>query len=167
MALGALVGALALLALGRPLARPAQTITDHLTETQGPLSRLEWPRQRGGRTASFPARLEYRPPFDLRRIGGDLHGSLARGWPWWARPDSPTGRAPTLSELAMIDETIVYTCDEKIPLSDADRGMANGWRMIPVPPTDDCDWIAVDNRSDRKTGWLRRSQMDAAGLSRH
>jgi hypothetical protein len=46
--------------------------------------------------------------------------------------------------------------------------MENGWRMIPIPPTDDNGWVIVDDRSDRKTGWRRRSQtFDAAGLRRH
>jgi hypothetical protein len=41
-------------------------------------------------------------------------------------------------------------------LSDDDRDMENGWRMIPVPPTGDGGWIIVDDCSDRKTGWVRR-----------
>jgi hypothetical protein len=69
----------------------------------------------------------------------------------------------------MIDrETIIYTCDEKIPLSSDDRDMANGWRMIPIPPTADGDWIIADGTSDKKTGWCRCSQMfDAEVRRRH
>jgi hypothetical protein len=63
----------------------------------------------------------------------------------------------------MIDrETIIYTPDERIPLSDADRGMRDGWRMIPIPPADDPDLVIVDDRSDKKSGWMRRSQMPGA-----
>ena len=62
---------------------------------------------------------------------------------------------------------IVYTADERIPLSDDDRGMENGWRCIPVPPTGDGNWVVVDDRSDQKTGWMRRSELGEAGLLRH
>jgi hypothetical protein len=61
---------------------------------------------------------------------------------------------------------IVYTGDEKIPLSDADRGMLNGWKMVPIPPTDDGNWIIVDDRSDKKTGWARASALMLAETSR-
>jgi hypothetical protein len=47
------------------------------------------------------------------------------------------------------------TRDERVPLSDDDREMENGWRMIPVPPTDDGDWFIVDDSSDRRTTWAR------------
>jgi hypothetical protein len=57
---------------------------------------------------------------------------------------------------------VIYTADERIPLADDDRGMENGWRCIPIPPTDDEGWIIVDDRSDRKPdgaaarSWARR-----------
>jgi hypothetical protein len=46
--------------------------------------------------------------------------------------------------------------------SDDDRAMQNGWRMIPVPPTDEpgC-WVAVDNTKDEKTAWVRRDKLAA------
>jgi hypothetical protein len=64
-----------------------------------------------------------------------------------------------LSEPGMIDHKIVYTRDEKIPLADNDRGMMNGWKMVPIPPTADGDWVAVDTRSDKRTGWARASAL--------
>ena len=65
----------------------------------------------------------------------------------------------------MIDRDIIYTADIEIPLSDDDRGMECGWRMIPVPPTDDGNWIIIDSQSDRKTGWARRrSETPDAGV---
>jgi hypothetical protein len=62
---------------------------------------------------------------------------------------------------------IIYTTDERVPLSDADRGMMNGWRCIPVPPDDSGDWVPVDTRSDKKTGWARASALGEAGLRWH
>jgi hypothetical protein len=58
---------------------------------------------------------------------------------------------------------IVYTRDARVPLSDDDREMENGWRCIPVPPTDDEEWIIVDNSKDYKTGWMRRCRLAAGG----
>jgi hypothetical protein len=62
---------------------------------------------------------------------------------------------------------IVYTGDIKIPLSADDLAMECGWRMVPVPPTADEGWIIADSRSDKKTGWMRRSALGEAGLLRH
>jgi hypothetical protein len=78
---------------------------------------------------------------------------------------SPAALCSELRQTEMINCDIIYTADIKIPLSADDMGMECGWRMIPVPPTDDNGWVIVDDRSDRKTGWLRRAQIsDAAGL---
>jgi hypothetical protein len=65
-----------------------------------------------------------------------------------------------------LHEPIIYTRDVAVPLSDDDRDMENGWRMIPVPPTGDGGWIIVDDCSDRKTGWVRRKQINET-VSRH
>jgi hypothetical protein len=53
------------------------------------------------------------------------------------------------------------TRDERVPLSDDDREMANGWRCIPVPPTDDATWFVVDSSRDYKTVWGRWTGDDA------
>jgi hypothetical protein len=65
--------------------------------------------------------------------------------------------------------SIVYTRDERVPLSDDDREMENGWRCIPVPPSTNDMWVIVDERSDRATGWVRRSQIvvPETALRRH
>jgi hypothetical protein len=47
------------------------------------------------------------------------------------------------------------TRDERIPLSDDDREMENGWRNIPIPPTDDPCWFILDDSRDYKTEWGR------------
>jgi hypothetical protein len=52
------------------------------------------------------------------------------------------------------------TRDERVPLSDDDREMENGWRCIPVPPTDDSDWFIVDELHDRRTVWGRWRDSD-------
>jgi hypothetical protein len=58
---------------------------------------------------------------------------------------------------------IVYTRDERVPLSDDDPEMEDGWRCVPVPP-DHRDWVIVDSSSDRKTGWMLRVYLiDHAG----
>jgi hypothetical protein len=49
---------------------------------------------------------------------------------------------------------IICTRDAVVPRADDDRAMANGWRCIPVAPTD-AAWVIVDSTHDRKTGWLR------------
>jgi hypothetical protein len=49
----------------------------------------------------------------------------------------------------------VITRDERVPLSDDDRAMENGWRCIPIPPTDDPRWFILDSSRDRKTVWGR------------
>jgi hypothetical protein len=50
---------------------------------------------------------------------------------------------------------VVYTRDEKVPLSDDDRDMQHSWRCIPVPPDERGIWVIADNTHDRKTGWRR------------
>jgi len=47
------------------------------------------------------------------------------------------------------------TRDARVPLSDDDPEMENGWRCIPVPPTDDDCWFILDSSRDRKTEWGR------------
>jgi hypothetical protein len=56
----------------------------------------------------------------------------------------------------------VITYDEKVPLSDDDRAMENGWRCIPVPPTDDPEWFIIDSSRDRKTVWGRWHECEGA-----
>jgi hypothetical protein len=53
-------------------------------------------------------------------------------------------------------QLVVYTRDERVPLSDDDLEMENGWRCIPIPPTDDGGWFIIDNSKDYKIGWCRR-----------
>jgi hypothetical protein len=47
------------------------------------------------------------------------------------------------------------TRDAVVPLSDDDREMRDGWRCIPVPPTEDDAWFIVDSWHDWKTVWGR------------
>jgi hypothetical protein len=61
--------------------------------------------------------------------------------------------------MLKLRSSIVYTRDERVPLSADDRAMLNGWRCVPVPPTDDNGWIITDDRSDKATGWCRKSQI--------
>jgi hypothetical protein len=49
----------------------------------------------------------------------------------------------------------VYTRDFPAPLAAKDYDMQNGWRSIPVPPTEDPGWRIFDRSKDRKTGWQR------------
>jgi hypothetical protein len=42
-----------------------------------------------------------------------------------------------------------------VPLSEDDPEMENGWRCIPIPPTDDPLWFILDNSRDYKTVWGR------------
>jgi hypothetical protein len=52
---------------------------------------------------------------------------------------------------------IVWTRDAIVPMSADDPEMENGCTCIPIPPTDDGDWIIWDSISkDYKTGWIRR-----------
>jgi hypothetical protein len=45
--------------------------------------------------------------------------------------------------------------DERVPLDDDDPEMLNGWRSVPVPPSDDPRWFILDSSNDRKTVWGR------------
>jgi hypothetical protein len=36
-----------------------------------------------------------------------------------------------------------------------DRDTEDGWRCIPIPPTDDPTWFVVDSSNDCKTTWGR------------
>jgi hypothetical protein len=57
---------------------------------------------------------------------------------------------------------VVYTRDVRVPLSDDDREMEHGWRMIPIAPTSDTEnWVIVDTSSDRRTGRARRDMLAA------
>jgi hypothetical protein len=47
------------------------------------------------------------------------------------------------------------TRDIKVPLSEDDLEVENGWRNIPIPPTGDDGWFILDDSSDRKTTWGR------------
>jgi hypothetical protein len=47
------------------------------------------------------------------------------------------------------------TRDARVPLSADDLEMEDGWRCIPIPPTDDPDWFIIDNSHDYKTKWAR------------
>jgi hypothetical protein len=47
------------------------------------------------------------------------------------------------------------TRDARVPISADDPDMENGWRNIPVPPTDDDHWFILDNSRDYKTEWGR------------
>jgi hypothetical protein len=61
----------------------------------------------------------------------------------------------------MRHSVVVYTRDERVPLSDNDRQMEHGWRCVPIPPTADSIWVIVDNTPDNKTGWARRDKLAA------
>jgi hypothetical protein len=49
------------------------------------------------------------------------------------------------------------TRDVRVPLSADDPEMENGWRCIPIPPTDDPGWFIVDDTKDSKTVWAREA----------
>jgi hypothetical protein len=55
---------------------------------------------------------------------------------------------------------IVITYDFRVPLSDDDRAMENGWRSVPIPPTDDPGWRILDDSRDTKTVWIRDLQIE-------
>jgi hypothetical protein len=40
----------------------------------------------------------------------------------------------------------------RVPFSDDDPEMENGWRCIPIPPTDDGCWFILDSSRDYKNG---------------
>jgi hypothetical protein len=50
---------------------------------------------------------------------------------------------------------IVWTRDAVVPLSDDYRDMRDGWRCIPIPPTDDAGWFILDDSRDYKSVWGR------------
>jgi hypothetical protein len=50
----------------------------------------------------------------------------------------------------------ITTRDERVPLNPNDPEMMEGWRCIPVPPTDDPAWFIIDSTtSDKATVWGR------------
>jgi len=55
------------------------------------------------------------------------------------------------------------TRDVKVPLSADDLDMENGWRCIPIPPTNEPGWFILDNSSDRKTKWGRWHDAEGRG----
>jgi hypothetical protein len=50
------------------------------------------------------------------------------------------------------------TRDARVPLSADDPDIENGWRCIPVPPTDDPAWFIVDDSRNAKTVWAREAE---------
>jgi hypothetical protein len=54
------------------------------------------------------------------------------------------------------------TRDAVVPISDADREMRDGWRCVPVPPTNDDAWFIVDSSHDWKTTWGRWREMEGS-----
>jgi hypothetical protein len=50
----------------------------------------------------------------------------------------------------------VKTRDARVPMSADDPDMRNGWKAVPIPPTDDPAWFIVDGVThDYKTVWGR------------
>jgi hypothetical protein len=47
--------------------------------------------------------------------------------------------------------SLSYTRDAKVPLSNDDREMDDGWQCM--PPAADGGWVIVDASKDNKTGW--------------
>jgi hypothetical protein len=54
---------------------------------------------------------------------------------------------------------VVYTRDAKVPIVADDWDMDYGWNTIPLPPTIDDVWLIWDDTGDRKTGWIRASDV--------
>jgi hypothetical protein len=65
----------------------------------------------------------------------------------WSPPNAWVGTKFVIEKL--------YTRDYRVPLSDDDREMDQGWRAIPIPPEFDARWEIFDTSKDYKTGWLR------------
>jgi hypothetical protein len=62
-------------------------------------------------------------------------------------PPEPEAPPPLRIERVITRDAVPFFAD--------DLDMANGWRFIPIPPTDDPDWFIVDISRDRKTVWAR------------
>jgi hypothetical protein len=58
----------------------------------------------------------------------------------------------------MQHSAIVFTRDQKVPLSDDDPDMEHSWKCVPVPPDADSIWVIVDSSKDYATGWCRRDR---------
>jgi hypothetical protein len=62
---------------------------------------------------------------------------------------------PAVLQPQLLIETR-YIRDAWVPISADDPDMLNGWRAIPIPPTEDDAWQIFDEDSrDRYTGWRR------------
>jgi hypothetical protein len=61
---------------------------------------------------------------------------------------------------------LVYTRDFRVPLVADDEEMNCGWQTVPLPP-DHEEWILIDGRSDRKTGWAKRKDLIATPTAWH
>jgi hypothetical protein len=60
------------------------------------------------------------------------------------------GRQPIRRQLER-----AITRDAVIPYSADDPDMRDGWRCIPIRPTDDPGWFIIDDSRDYKTVWAR------------
>ena len=57
-----------------------------------------------------------------------------------------------------------YTRDARIPLVAGDDDWIYGFRCIPLPPTNDGDWVIFDTSKDYKTGWMRVRYLEQLDL---
>jgi hypothetical protein len=53
-----------------------------------------------------------------------------------------------------------YTRDAMIPRVAYDDEYIYGFQCIPLPPTNDGDWVIFDSSRDYKTGWQRVRQLE-------
>jgi hypothetical protein len=53
-----------------------------------------------------------------------------------------------------------YTRDARIPRVAYDDEYIYGFQLIPLPPTNDGDWVIFDTSKDYKTGWQRVRQLE-------
>jgi len=62
------------------------------------------------------------------------------------------------SSICLLPRLVVEYCktrDAQVPISAEDPDMLEGWRCIPVPPSEDPRWQIHDTRHDHKTTWRR------------
>jgi hypothetical protein len=57
-----------------------------------------------------------------------------------------------------------YTRDAIIPRVAGDDEHMYGYRCIPLPPTNDGDWIVFDSSRKRTTGWQRVRELEQLKL---